>query len=818
MNGAGSVTPAKDQTSSSHSDGTAGSSLIRTLSETDAIQGTGAIPMRYLTEAMAGQLAETLDLATYLAVTHIVVALAVVGFFWDVASHVYLVTLLLMVSTSILLLPLGVWISRHRPGWLPSVAFRTRSVGTVLLCLGIAWSTMPLTLFGPSDVDHRMLVVAIVAGLIASTFTLHGIPNLSARFCIPIVLGSFVALARTGEHVAAVLAVFLTIYAAFVLLSTRRMTRLATERNLDRVRVSDQKETIGLLLHEFEASTSDWLWETDAAGTLQHVSDRIAEVSGIPVDELLHAPFEKLLRSGGTAGALGDGAWELIALTRNRTPFRDHIVEIPGADGPRWWRLSGKPTYDGGGSFAGFRGVGADITATRRSEEQIAYLASYDPLTCLANRSLFGAQAAAECERAGRMNESCALLYLDLDGFKIVNDTFGHNVGDRLLQEAARRLRLAVEDGELVSRLGGDEFAVLVPRIDEARAIAIAERLIATLSAPYAIEGIQVEIGASIGVAMAPRDAAEPESLMGKADLALYRAKSNGRGRVSVFEPVLERVLRARRDLETDLKAAIARDDLELHYQPLVGLTGGRVHAFEALLRWNTPLRGFVSPAEFVPVAEACGLISIIGRWVLHQACAEAARWPSDIRIAVNISPSHFRNSDLLQDVVDALAASGLDPNRLEIEITESVFFEMNAAIAANLRELRALGIRIALDDFGTGYSSLSYLIRFPVDKIKIDRSFIKDMSTRHECLAIIEAILTLAGKLSIAVTAEGVESVEQAQMLRDRRCDDIQGFLFSAARPKGDVRGLLETLPQRFHQIFPTDSQVLPRPLRLLA
>ncbi|WP_375408390.1 putative bifunctional diguanylate cyclase/phosphodiesterase [uncultured Methylobacterium sp.] len=789
------------------------------MSETDAIPAMGAIPTRYLTEALASQLAETLDLATYLAVTHIVVAIAVVGFFWEVASHTYLVTLLLMVSTSILLLPLGVWISRYQPAWLPSVAFRTRSVGTVLLCLGIAWSTMPLTLFGPSDVDHRMLVVAIVAGLIATTFTLHGIPNLSARFCIPIVLGSFVALARTGEHVAAVLAVFLTIYAAFVLLSTRRMTRLATERNLDRVRVSDQKETIGLLLHEFEASTSDWLWETDAAGTLQHVSDRIAEVSGIPVDKLLHAPFEKLLRSDSSAGLLGEGSRELIALTQNRTPFRDHIVEIPGADGPRWWRLSGKPAYDGGGSFAGFRGVGADITATRRSEDQIAYLASYDSLTSLANRSLFGAQAAVECERAGRTNEPCALLCLDLDGFKIVNDTFGHHFGDRLLQQVARRLRAAVENGELVARLGGDEFTVLVPRLQEAQAVALAERLIATLSVPYAIDGIQVEIGASVGIAMTPRDAGEPQGLMGKADLALYRAKSNGKGRVSVFEPALERVLRARRELETDLKAAIAHDDLELNYQPLVSLTGGRVHAFEALLRWNTPLRGFVSPAEFVPVAEACGLISIIGRWVLHQACAEATRWPSDIRIAVNISPSHFRHSDLLQDVVDALAASGLDPNRLEIEITESIFFEMNAAIAANLRELRALGVRIALDDFGTGYSSLSYLIRFPVDKIKIDRSFIKDMSTRHECLAIIEAILTLAGKLSITVTAEGVESVEQARMLRDRKCGDIQGFLFSTARPKGEIQGLIETLPERFHQIFPADDRQEPsQPRRLSA
>ncbi len=765
-----------------------------------ALEGT--IPAGYVAEVMAGQLAATLDLAAHLAITHISVAIAVMAFFWDSGSHAYLAVLFLMVSVPVTLLTLGVWISRHRPGWVPSVAFQTRSVAAATLALGLAWSTMPLLMYPPGDQDHRMLVVAISAGLIASSFTLNGIPNIAILFCVPVVVGSFAGLSLGGGDVSLTLSILLVIYACFVLLSVRQMTRISTERITDRLRVSDQSETIALLLHDFEANTSDWLWETDAAGRLQHVSDRMAEVSGIPVGELYNAPFDRLLQP---TGPLGESVLALAGYMHDRIAFRDHVVETADSDGRRWWRLSGKPTYGHDGSFAGFRGVGSDITETRRSEDKIAYLASYDALTSLANRTLFNLQATVECQRASQFDETCALLYLDLDGFKIVNDTYGHGFGDRLLQNVARRLRVAVDNGSLIGRLGGDEFAILSPKTDEAGARALAETLIEALSAPYAIEGIQVEIGASVGIGMAPRDAIDPESLMGKADLALYDAKAAGKGRFSVFDPGLEQTMRTRRELELDLKAALANGDLQLHYQPVVNLAHGEVLAFEALLRWQSPARGNVSPADFVPVAESCGLISVIGRWVLRQACSEAARWSDSIRIAVNISPSHFRNSDLLQDVTDALNASGLPPNRLELEITESIFFEMNAAISANLRDLRALGVRIALDDFGTGYSSLSYLIRFPVDKIKIDRSFIKDMSTRHECLAIIEAILALARKLSITVTAEGVESVDQARMLRARQCDDIQGFLFSSARPSSEVEGLVETLPQRFRGIFAT-------------
>ena len=765
---------------------------------------TDAIPERYRIETRSRQLDEAMALANYLAVTHTVVAIAVLLFFWNTGPHAYLFAQLILTMLIVVLAARGARAYRAQPPS-PALVDRGHRVARVLtLALGTVWGLMPVFLFTPSDADHRTLVVVLCAGLIVDAYVIGPILALSLLVTIPIVVGSFIGLILSGEPIAGMLAILLTIYAGFVLISVRQMAGLSTQRIVDQVRVAEQKETIGLLLHDFEANTSDWLWETDRDGILQHVSERIAQVSGRPLASLVQAPFETLF-TGEREGAVPDrNVAALIAFVRERTAFRDHVIEATVAGAPRWWRLSGKPIHDKAGGFLGFRGVGSDITASRQSDARIAYLASYDALTGLANRALFHALATAECARAGQLARPCALLYLDLDGFKIVNDTFGHGFGDALLKRVAGRLRAAATERGTVARLGGDEFAVLYPCKDSGEAAGLGRDLIEAISAPYAIDGVQVEIGVSVGIAMAPDDASEPDSLLGKADLALYRAKAGGKGQIFVFEPALEIAVRTRRDLEADLKLAVAEGEFELHYQPLVSLKDGGVRTFEALLRWNRQQRGFVSPVDFIPVAEASGLISTIGRWVLREACAEAAHWPAGIRVAVNISPTQFRNSDLVEDVRQALDASGLHPDRLELEITESVFFEMNAVTVANLRDLRALGIRIALDDFGTGYSSLSYLIRFPVDKIKIDRSFIKDMSHRHECLAVIETILALARRLSITVTAEGVETVDQALMLKRSRCDDIQGFLFSPARPACEIAGLLDTLPRRFQAILP--------------
>ncbi|AWN43257.1 putative bifunctional diguanylate cyclase/phosphodiesterase [Methylobacterium durans] len=487
---------------------------------------------------------------------------------------------------------------------------------------------------------------------------------------------------------------------------------------------------------------------------------------------------------------------------------------MPFPEGTRWWQLSGKPVLDRTGRLAGFRGVGSDVTASRISEARIAFLASYDPLTGLANRTLFHDLAGAECDRAAETGEPCALLYLDLDGFKTVNDSFGHGAGDQLLRSVAQRLQPFADAGTWIFRLGGDEFAVLHRCAGPLEAADLARAIIAAVSAPYRIDALAAEIGVSIGVALTPADALDPESLLRKADLALYRAKARGKGIVHLFERDLEITQRTRRELEADLKLALQRDEFELHYQPLTALRDGRVVAFEALLRWRSPTRGFVTPAEFIPVAEATGMIVAIGRFALQAACREAARWPGQIRVAVNISPIQFRTSEFLRDIAAALEASGLEPGRLEIEITESVFLDKTAITMANLHELRSRGIRIALDDFGTGYSSLSYLAKFPVDKIKIDRSFVRDIDEQDGNLAVIEAILAIAQKLGIAVTAEGVETVEQAQVLRARNCNDIQGFLISPARPASEIPGLIARVPEDFHRLFPAParSEIQPR------
>ena len=462
--------------------------------------------------------------------------------------------------------------------------------------------------------------------------------------------------------------------------------------------------------------------------------------------------------------------------------------------------------YDKAGRFTGFRGVGSDITASRKSEARIAFLASYDPLTGLANRALFQDRATAECARAAVSGASCALLYLDLDGFKIVNDTFGHGVGDQLLRSVAARLQPVGGEDVWIFRLGGDEFAVLQRCTGAGEAIALAQRLIALVSTAYLIDAVKAEIGVSVGIALTPENAEDPESLLRKADLALYRAKAKGKGSFYVFENELEVTQRARRELEADIKLAIERNELTLHYQPLTSLRDGRVVCFEALLRWSNPRRGSVSPMEFIPVAEATGMIVAIGRYVLRQACREAARWPRHIRVAVNISPIQFRTTGFVQDIAEALAATGLDPDRLEIEITESVFLDKTAITMTNLNELRGMGIRIALDDFGTGYSSLSYLAKFPVDKIKIDRSFVRDINASDQSLAVIEAILAIAQKLSISVTAEGVETAEQARILKARNCSDIQGYLLSPARPADEIFAIIDHIPQDFVRLLPPE------------
>jgi diguanylate cyclase (GGDEF)-like protein/PAS domain S-box-containing protein len=447
----------------------------------------------------------------------------------------------------------------------------------------------------------------------------------------------------------------------------------------------------------------------------------------------------------------------------------------------------------------GFVSTVDDVTERRAIEDRITHLAHHDTLTALPNRMTFRARLESVLNSVDETSP-CAVLYVDLDRFKPVNDTLGHQIGDLVLQATAERIRRQLRETDVVARLGGDEFAVLIgPCQDMQEVTALAERLIHDISTPITIKGLQVLIGASIGIAYAPQHGCDPDLLLRNADLALYRAKSAGRGCHRAYEPGMEKVVQERRDLERDLRAALVGKQFSLHYQPIVDTGRNEITGFEALLRWHSPTRGAVSPADFIPFAEEIGFMPELGRWVLETACAEAARWPYELKVSVNLSPKQFRQADLLGHIAATLAKTGLPAQRLELEITETAMIDDLRSASEILEKLRKLGIQIAMDDFGTGYSSLSFLRTLPFTRIKIDRSFVQDVESKPEALAIIRAVSLLCGSLGVSATAEGVETERQAEILRAEGCPELQGFLISRPCPAADVPGWIESYRNRY-------------------
>ena len=443
-----------------------------------------------------------------------------------------------------------------------------------------------------------------------------------------------------------------------------------------------------------------------------------------------------------------------------------------------------------------------DVSARHKAEAKVAHMAQHDALTELPNRRRFREHLQHELHhlRAGGFGVLC----LDLDAFKGVNDTLGHPIGDRLLQEVAARLRGAVREGDMVARLGGDEFAIIQIGMEQSDEVgALASRLIDVVSAPYNVDGHQVVVGLSVGIAIAPTDGSDADVLIKNADMALYRAKEEGRGTFRFFETGMDARAQARRIIELDLRAAVRNGEFELNYQPIIQVESGEVTSFEALVRWRHPHRGVISPGDFIPLAESTGLIVPLGDWVLRKACSDAAAWSRPVRVAVNLSPVQFKHRSLINSVMHAVTSAGLDPGRLELEITESVLLQDSDATLATLHTLRQFGVRISMDDFGTGYSSLSYLRSFPFDKIKIDQSFVRELSTRSDCIAIVRAVTGLGTSLGITTTAEGVETSEQLELLRSEHCSEVQGYLFSKPRPACEVEAMLR-------QIGPADQRTV--------
>ena len=490
--------------------------------------------------------------------------------------------------------------------------------------------------------------------------------------------------------------------------------------------------------------------------------------------------LEHRIRTGSFSGDPDDYLERLREGIAEGKPF-SRIVSL--ADG-RVFSVQSKPIAGGG-----WLATHEDITERQRSEEQIAHMAQHDALTDLPNRVLLRDRLDHELKRVKR-GECLAVLCLDLDQFKGVNDTLGHPVGDELLKLVSVRLRNCTRDVDTVARLGGDEFAIIMTQIQQPTdAAVLSKRIRDAVTKPYQIDGHQIVTDISIGISVAPIDAVAPDPLLRNADMALYGAKADGRGTFRFFEPEMNTRMRVRRELEMDLRKALHGKEFELHYQPLVNLQSNDVNAFEALLRWDHETRGMVSPAEFIPIAEETGLIVPLGEWVLKTACDEAVNWPDHIKIAVNLSPAQLNNRNLLTMVTEALAESGMSAHKLQLEITETVLLQNTFSTLNTLHELRKMGVQIALDDFGTGYSSLSYLRSFPFDKIKIDRSFIQDLSNGAEPLAIVNAVAGLAKCLNMTSTAEGVETQQQLEALQSIGCTEMQGYLFSRARPASEIR-----------------------------
>jgi diguanylate cyclase (GGDEF)-like protein/PAS domain S-box-containing protein len=633
-----------------------------------------------------------------------------------------------------------------------------------------AWLSLPLYLFPGLDPGTQVIVASIVAGLGVAGLGLVVVPpcaiawmsSFTAGLCAALLLG------RTTVPFQHMLSMLFTLgVSIFGVLTVARWAFKQLKANAD---FGAQSESASLLLQEYEQRGVGWLWQVDADNRVTYISSRMTALLGKPASQLL----------GNSLPALLGGNAELGRKLLEKQPFNALEMDLQTARGTRWISMAGDPIIDTAGRFEGFRGVGSDITEMRQTQERLTHLANMDVLSGLPNRGRVRQLLGESLRSATTGNVPCAILFLDLDGFKPVNDTFGHPKGDAVLRAVAKRLVDEVGSDGHVGRMGGDEFAIVVSDAQSRRKVeGMADRIIQAIKEPYMIDQTEIRIGVSIGCAFGPIDGATVDDLILKADLALYEAKDAGRGVAKYFSAELQSEQEDRVRLESDLRAAIGAKQFHLVFQPLVSAKTQKLVGFEALLRWNHPKRGLVPPNVFIPVAEETGLMPTIGEFVIDEACRAAATWPDNVTVALNISPKQIILPSLPNTVSEALGRYRLAGNRLELEVTEGVFLGDKGGTLDVLKRLRALGCRIALDDFGTGYSSIGYLNKAVFHKLKIDGSFVREAGTRPENVAIIQSIVQLANSFRMSVTAEGVETTEDFERMRELGCDTIQGYLF---------------------------------------
>ena len=667
---------------------------------------------------------------------------------------------------------------------------RVQAMGAALTAL--VWS-MPILVFGIwLNAAQCGTVWSIMAmEMAAMGFAFAAVPLGAEVFAL--ILGGSATLALLGHGDISAAAVALC-YTALVAVGALETARTFLEARLADAGSQDKDEVVSLLLREFEEGEADWLWQVDASRRVRSVSPRFAYALGEEIEDAEGKPLVQLIAGESwDSGCFHSSLHDLAERMKRRESFNNLLVRVSIRGAHRWWELSASPRIDENGGFAGFRGVGSDVTERRENEERIAYLARFDPLTGLPNRMQLTETLGQAMRRADQFRSRCAFLMIDLDRFKAVNDTLGHQVGDRLLERVAERLRALVAESGLCGRLGGDEFAIVLgERADSDQVHAVAQRVIAGLSDPYVVDGHTLYVGATVGSAIGPRDGATVETLMRNADLALYRGKDEGGGVHYGYEPSLHSDAEQRRQLEIAMRHALERHEFALVYQPVVEAGTGRLVSFEALARWNSAAHGPVSPARFIPVAEETRLIVPIGDWVLRTAAREAARWPDPIKVAINVSGEQLLDGDFAQSLIDVLAETGLPPHRLEIEVTESVFLRDGTQAQETLQRIIALGCGVALDDFGTGYSSLGYLRMIRFSTIKVDRSFVQGAARANpESLAIVRAVVAMADSLEMSTVAEGVETEQELATVRHLGCRKIQGWLFGRPVPAEKAREL---------------------------
>ena len=657
-----------------------------------------------------------------------------------------------------------------------------------------------IDLFGLVDEPGRIWIIAVASAYIVTggwLFATAAYVGLAwvLTLCGIFSVGFLVLYAETFGFMSVLLLFYaLTISMGILMTSRAFLRRLMVETEIER-----QRELVGLLLHDFEENASDWLWETDRQGRLVHVSARLAEAMGVPAATLRGQALVNALAATFTPTDDQNQA-ELAHLAHGlaqSAPFRDVVVSVMVNGHKQWWSLTAKPLFDGANKIIGWRGVGSDQTAMRLRDLDMLRLANVDTLTDLPNRHHFSERLAAHFPDAQAV-APCTLFLLDLDNFKSVNDTLGHGAGDQLLRQVAQRLLAVTASRGLLARLGGDEFALIVPgRMSMEAAQKLAQQMMTAVAQNAMLNEHVIEMHASIGVSFAPDDAQSAEDLLSLSDMALYEAKAAGRNTMRLFDRSM--ALSARRKLEmlSDMHEGMERGEFFVAYQPQIDMASGQVVGFEALMRWRHPVHGLISPAEFIPVAEDSGLILPLGAWILQQACQDAMQWPSSMTVSVNIAAAQFVRANMVAVVNQAVQQSGLPLRRLELELTESTLMRNSDEISNVLRALRQSGVSIALDDFGTGYSSLSYLRQFPLDKLKIDQSFVRALDesrvAERRPVAIIQAITQLAHALELKTTAEGVETQAQCEILHGLGCGQAQGFLFAKPMPAADALVYIE-------------------------